>query len=88
MRFRGGRLRIAADLRKDLSMPCQEFVAPLSATETVARNFYDRWIGRSGMLSFLGRLIFRLSGAAYSGPFIRAARVTPGDRVLKTGCKV
>jgi len=67
-------------------MPCQELVAPLSETETVARNFYDRWIGRSGMVSFLGRLIFRLSGAVYSGPFIRAARLTPGDRVLEIGC--
>ena len=67
-------------------MPCQVLAAPLSEAEIGARQFYDRWIGESGLVSFMGRLIFRLSGAVYSGPFIRAARLTSDDRVLEIGC--
>jgi hypothetical protein len=43
-------------------MPCQVLTAPLSEAEIGARKFYDRWIGESGLFSFIGRLIFRLSG--------------------------
>jgi ubiquinone/menaquinone biosynthesis C-methylase UbiE len=34
----------------------------------------------------LGRLIFRLSGVVYSGPFIQAARLTPDHSILEIGC--
>lgn len=67
-------------------MPCQVLSTPLSEAEIGARKFYDRWIGEPGLVSLLGRLIFRLSGTVYSGPFIRAARLTSDDRVLEIGC--
>jgi ubiquinone/menaquinone biosynthesis C-methylase UbiE len=60
--------------------------ASLSKAESVARDFYDRWIGESGLVSLLGRLIFRLSGVVYTRTFVRAARLTPMDRVAEIGC--
>ena len=40
------------------------------------------------MLSILGRVIFNLSGIVYSGPFIRAARLTPDHSILEIGCGI
>ena len=42
-------------------MPCQVLSTPLSEAEIGARKFYDRWIGESGLVSLIGRLIFRLA---------------------------
>ena len=67
-------------------MPCQLLSTSLSEAESEARRFYDRWIGGAGLLSILGRLIFRMSGIVYSGTFIRAARLTPDQRILEIGC--
>jgi ubiquinone/menaquinone biosynthesis C-methylase UbiE len=52
----------------------------------LAREFYDRWIGASGFLSVLGRLVFKLSGVVYSKTFVQQARLTPRDKVLELGC--
>ena len=43
-----------------VSLPCQLLSPSLSESESDTRRFYDRWIGGSGLLSILGRLIFRL----------------------------
>lgn len=67
-------------------MPCQLLSTSLSEAESDTRRFYDRWIGGAGLLSILGRLIFNLSGVVYSGPFIRAARLTPDHSILEIGC--
>lgn len=67
-------------------MPCQLLSTSLSEAESDTRRFYDRWIGGSGLLSILGRVIFNLSGVVYSGPFIRAARLTPDQSILEIGC--
>jgi ubiquinone/menaquinone biosynthesis C-methylase UbiE len=67
-------------------MSCQLLSTSLSEAELEARRFYDKWIGGPGLLSMLGRLIFRMSGTAYSGTFIRAARLTPDQSVLEIGC--
>jgi len=69
-------------------MPCQLLSASLSEAESEARRFYDQWIGGAGLLSILGRLIFRLSGAVYSGTLIRAARLTPDHSILEIGCGI
>src|SRR5262249_9064706 len=69
-----------------LSMPRQFLSTSLSEAESNARRFYDRWIGGTGLLSMLGRLIFRLSGVVYSGRFIRAGGVTAEHNVLEIGC--
>ncbi len=58
----------------------------LSKAESIARDFYDRWIGESGLTSLLGRLIFRLSGVVYTRTFVRVAGLTPMDRVAEIGC--
>ena len=58
----------------------------LSKSESAARDFYDRWIGKSGIISLLGRLIFRLSGVVYTRTFVRVAELTPMDRVVEIGC--
>ena len=67
-------------------MPCQLLSTSLSEAESEARRFYNRWIGGAGLLSILGRLIFRMSGIVYSGTFIRAARLTPDQSILEIGC--
>jgi ubiquinone/menaquinone biosynthesis C-methylase UbiE len=67
-------------------MPCQLLSTSLSEAESDTRRFYDRWIGGVGLLSILGRLIFRLSGVVYSGAFIRAARLTRAHSILEIGC--
>jgi ubiquinone/menaquinone biosynthesis C-methylase UbiE len=59
---------------------------PLSLSESTAREFYDRWIGRDGISSLLGRLIFRLSGSVYARTFVREAQLAASDRVLELGC--
>lgn len=59
---------------------------PISHSEFQARQFYERWIGRSGILSILGRLIFKLSGRTYSQTFIQQGRLEASDRVLELGC--
>jgi ubiquinone/menaquinone biosynthesis C-methylase UbiE len=69
-----------------LSMPCQLLSTSLSKAESEARRFYDRWIAGAGLLSILGRLIFRMSGIVYSGTFIRAAHLTPDQSILEIGC--
>jgi len=63
-------------------------MSPLSFThsELKAREFFDRWIGRSGVLSRLGRLIFKMSGKIYAQTFIREAQLAAADRVLELGC--
>ena len=71
-----------------VSMPCQLLPPSLSEPESETRKFYDRWIGGSGLLSVLGRIIFNLSGIVYSGPFIRAARLTPDQSILEIGCGI
>ena len=55
-------------------------------SELKAREFFDRWIGRSGIYSWLGRLIFRSSGRVYAHTFIREAQLAAADRVLEVGC--
>ena len=61
-------------------------LSSLSKAETETREFYDRWIGESGLLSILGRLIFTLSGVVYSRTFVRVSRLTSSDKVLEIGC--
>lgn len=58
----------------------------ITRSELKAREFYDGWIGRSGVFSWLGRLIFRMSGMIYAQTFIREARLAATDRVLELGC--
>ena len=58
----------------------------LSLSESAAREFYDRWIGRNGISSLLGRLIFKLSGSVYARTFVREAQLVASDRVLELGC--
>ena len=67
-------------------MPYQLLSTSLSEGESKARRFYDRWMAGAGLLSMLGRLIFRMSGIVYSGTFIRAARLTPDQSILEIGC--
>ncbi|HEX2522026.1 MAG TPA: class I SAM-dependent methyltransferase [Terriglobia bacterium] len=67
-------------------MPCQLLSPSLSEAESDTRRFYDRWIGGAGLVSVLGRLIFRLSGVVYSDTFIRAAHLTPDHSILEIGC--
>ncbi len=57
-----------------------------SRADSDVGEFYDRWIGGSGLASILGRLIFSLSGVVYSHTFVRAARLSSADRVLEIGC--
>ena len=67
-------------------MPCELLSASLSESELATREFYDHWIGATGVLSVIGRLIFRLSGVAYAPTFIRAGRLTSIHSVLEIGC--
>src|SRR5262245_48484002 len=67
-------------------MLCELLTTSLSKSEFQTREFYDRWIGEAGLLSALGRLIFRLSGVVYSGSFIRAACLTADHSILEIGC--
>lgn len=55
-------------------------------SELRAREFFDGWIGQPGLFSWLGRLIFRLSGKIYARTFIREAQLAATDRVLELGC--
>jgi SAM-dependent methyltransferase len=71
-----------------MSMPCQLLTPSLSEAASETRRFYDRWIGGSGLLSILGRLIFNLSGVVYSGRFIQVARLTPDHSILEIGCGI
>lgn len=57
----------------------------LSDSESRVQSFYDRWIGGTGFLSQLGRIIFGLSGIVYSRCFIQAAELRPQDRVMEIG---
>jgi len=56
------------------------------SAESLAREFYDQWIGESGFLSVVGRLVFSLSGLVYSEAFVRAAALSSRDKVLEVGC--
>jgi ubiquinone/menaquinone biosynthesis C-methylase UbiE len=67
-------------------MTLQILSTSLSNAEFEARDFYDRWIGKTGLVSFLGRLVFGLSGVVYSRTFVRVVRLTPADRVVEIGC--
>lgn len=58
----------------------------LSTAEVQARQFYNHWIGGTGLASVAGRMIFRLSGMTYSHTFISFAGLNAGDRVLEVGC--
>ena len=60
--------------------------ASLSESELATREFYDHWIGAAGLLSVVGRLIFRLSGVVYAPTFIRAGSLTSVHSVLEIGC--
>ncbi len=55
-------------------------------SEAKARDFYDRWIGGSGLVSLLGRLIFRLSGSMYARAFVQHAQLAASESVLELGC--
>ena len=57
----------------------------LSESESRTQSFYDKWIGGKGFRSFIGRLVFNLSGVAYAGRFIKASSLDPQDRVLEVG---
>lgn len=57
----------------------------LSESELKTQSFYDKWIGGTGFRSFIGRLVFKLSGIAYAGRFIKASCLNPQDRVLEVG---
>lgn len=57
----------------------------LSESELRTQSFYDKWIGGKGFRSFIGRLVFNLSGVAYAGRFIKASNLDPQDRVLEVG---
>ena len=57
----------------------------LSESELRTQSFYDKWIGGKGFRSFIGRLVFNLSGVAYAGRFIKASSLNPQDRVLEVG---
>ena len=57
----------------------------LSESESRARSFYDQWIGGTGLLSLIGRIVFGLSGTVYSRRFIQAAALRPQDRVMEVG---
>jgi SAM-dependent methyltransferase len=64
-----------------------EVLSPsLTDSELEARNFYDGWIGGTGLASPIGRAIFGLSGLVYSRTFTRVARLTSLDRVVEIGC--
>ena len=67
-------------------MPHQTPASTLSGAEVQAHQFYNHWIGGSGLGSVVGRLIFKLSGVVYSHTFIHVADLNPGDRVLEIGC--
>jgi ubiquinone/menaquinone biosynthesis C-methylase UbiE len=67
-------------------MASQLLSTSLSEAESEVRKFYDRWIGGAGLLSLVGRLIFRLSGLVYSSTFARAAHLVPDQSVLEVGC--
>jgi len=56
------------------------------SSESLAREFYDEWIGQSGFLSVVGRLVFSLSGLVYAEAFVRAAALSSHDKVLEVGC--
>ncbi len=55
--------------------------------ERFTRAFYDDLEGgRLGLLSFVARIVFDLSGYFYARNFISKARLRPSDRVLEVGC--
>jgi SAM-dependent methyltransferase len=56
------------------------------SSESLAREFYDEWIGEPGFLSAVGRLVFSLSGLVYCEAFVRAAALSSHDKVLEIGC--
>ena len=73
------------------SLPAEKMHEPLpqlalTCSELKAREFFDDWIGRSGVFSWLGLLIFRMSGKIYTQTFIREAQLAATDRVLELGC--
>ncbi|HZS48576.1 MAG TPA: class I SAM-dependent methyltransferase [Blastocatellia bacterium] len=63
-----------------------EPVRTLASEEKASARFYNRWIGSRGPYGAVGRLLFGVSGDIYARPFIRAAEITAGDRVLEIGC--
>jgi ubiquinone/menaquinone biosynthesis C-methylase UbiE len=75
-------------VRSELKGFClKSFLSPLvSASESRAQHFYDRWIGGNGLRSSIGRIIFGLSGSVYSKTFVRTTRLTSLDKVLDIGC--
>jgi hypothetical protein len=77
-----GRVRPKLKVRaRQSSMACQLLSTSLSEAESEVRKFYDRWIGGAGLLSLVGRLIFRLRGLVYSSTFARAAHLVPDQSV-------
>src|SRR5262245_44596109 len=66
---------------------CPATCSPLYYTKQNGRHADSTIDGSpAGLLSILGRLIFRMSGMVYSGSFIRAARLTSDQSILEIGC--